>query len=137
MKRIMDKIKQISSFLDELEEIVPNSLERYTSDKTKKAACERYVEKIMESVTDLAFLIIKINKFKIPDDDIDAFNILLENKIIDGNLTSKLKDAKGMRNIISHQYGSIDDGIVFNSIKEELGKDVREFIGIIRKKYRG
>ena len=94
----------------------------------KKAACERYVEKIVEAVTDLAFLVIKEKKLRLPEDDIDAFNILLENKIIDKGLSSKLKNAKGMRNIISHQYGKIDDEIVFEAIKGELDRDIKEFI---------
>ena len=128
MKRINDKINEINQFLEELESLVPSSLEEYKSCIEKKAACERYVEKIVEAVIDLAFLIIKNKKLRIPEDDIDAFNILLENKIIDNDLASRLKNAKGMRNIISHQYGKIDDEIVFEAINEELNKDVRKFI---------
>ena len=56
---------------------------------------------------------------------------LLENKIIDGILAAKLKNAKGMRNILSHQYGSIDDELVFDSIKHELVKDVKDFLKVI------
>lgn len=133
MTRIEDKINEINQFLEELESLVPSSLEEYKSSIEKKAACERYVEKIVEAVTDLAFLVVKDKKLRIPEDDIDAFNILLENKIIDNDLASKLKNAKGMRNIISHQYGKVDDEIVFEAITEELDKDVREFIGCTEK----
>jgi len=128
MTRIDDKIDEIGRFLEELGSIMPSSLEEYKSSLEKKAACERYVEKIVEAVTDLAFLVIKEKKLRLPEDDIDAFNILLENKIIDNGLASKLKNAKGMRNIISHQYGKIDDEIVFEAIKGELDRDIKEFI---------
>lgn len=84
----------------------------------------------------MAFLIIKNKKFKIPEDDIDAFNILLENKIIDDSIATKLKNAKGMKNIISHQYGKINDEIVFESITEELEKDVKRFIASVIKIYK-
>lgn len=131
MSRINDKIKEISEFLEELKIIMPSSFEEYKSSIEKKAACERYVEKIIEAATDLAFLIIKNKKLKMPEDDIDAFNILLENKIIDSDLASKLKSAKGMRNIINHQYGKIDDEIVFDAITQELDRDVRKFMEII------
>jgi uncharacterized protein YutE (UPF0331/DUF86 family) len=133
MTRVTDKINEINGFLEELKTIMPSSLEEYKSSIEKKAACERYVEKIVEAVTDLAFLIIKTKKLRIPEDDIDAFNILLENNIIDSNLASKLKDAKGMRNIISHQYGNIDDEIVFESIGEELERDAREFVSVVQR----
>jgi len=133
MTRIADKIKDIHKYLEELESIIPSSFEEYKSSIQKKAACERYVEKIIEAVTDLAFLAIKSKKFKVPEDDIDAFNILLEGKVINSDLTTKLKNAKGMRNIISHQYGKVDDKVVFESVTEELDKDARDFILNIEK----
>ena len=131
MGRIADKTKEIGEFLEELKSIMPSNLEEYKSNIEKKAACERYAEKIVEAMTDLAFLVIKEKKLKVPEDDIDAFNILLENKIIDGDLAAKLKNAKGMRNIISHQYGKINDEIIFEAITEELEKDVRKFVEIV------
>ena len=134
MTRINDKINEVYKYLEQLGSIVPSSFEEYKSGIEKKAACERYVEKVVEAVTDLAFLVIKNKKFRIPEDDIDSFNILLENKIIDNDLAAKLKNAKGMRNIISHQYGKIDDEIVFDAIKEELYKDVRKFISLTENK---
>ena len=133
MSRIEDKISEINKFLEELESIIPSSFEEYRSSLEKKAACERYVEKIVEAATDLAFLIIKDRKLRIPQDDADAFNVLLDSRIIDKDLAAKLKNAKGMRNIISHQYGNIDDEIVFESIAKELGRDVGEFIGKAKK----
>jgi len=38
-----------------------------------------------------------------------------------------------MRNIISHEYGEIDNVLVFNSVNEELTGDVNEFLDCIRK----
>lgn len=128
MTRITDKINEINKFVEEMKSVAPSSFEEYKSSIEKKAACERYVEKIVEAVTDLAFLAIKNKKLRIPEDDIDAFSILLEGRIISSDLATKLKNAKGMRNIISHQYGKIDDEIVFEAITEELDKDVKTFI---------
>ncbi len=133
MEKISDKIREISRFLDELKEIIPSSFSDYRSNLEKKAACERYAEKIVEAVTDLAFLLIKDKKLKIPEDDIDAFNILLTSKIISKELAAKLKNAKGMRNIISHQYGGIDDKIVFDAITKEIYKDVNEFVRSVKR----
>ena len=46
-KRIKDKIKEIEEFFGELVDILPSSFDAYTSNIEKKAACERYVEKIV------------------------------------------------------------------------------------------
>lgn len=130
--RIIDKIDEIENYIEELAEIVPENYKNYKNLKTK-AACERYFEKIIEAVTDLAFLIISENRFKIPEDDKGAFDILMANGIISENLAEKLKDAKGMRNLLAHKYGTVDDEIVFDSITNELEKDVLEFIKEITK----
>jgi len=38
-----------------------------------------------------------------------------------------------MRNVISHQYGKVDDELVFEAITQELEKDIKEFIEGIEK----
>lgn len=131
--RIEDKIKEIEKYLGELIEIIPVNLNDYIDDFEAKAACERYVERIIEAVVDLAFLFIKETKLSIPESDLQAFDILSAEKRISKELAEKLKDAKSMRNIIAHEYGEVDDKIVFHAISEELKKDVEEFIESIKK----
>ena len=131
--RINDKIDEIKRYLDELISIVPEDFRKYASDYKTKAACERYFEKIIESAVDLAFLVIKENSFKIPEDDKAAFDVLATEKVIDISLAGRLKDAKGMRNIIAHQYGQVDDEVVFESITQEVVRDVKDFVSEIEK----
>jgi len=132
--RITDKIKEIEQYLSELAGIMPQTFEEYSSDNLVKAACERYFEKIVEAATDLAFLVIAKNKFKVPEDDIDAFRILSEKKIISEDLYKKLKGAKGMRNILAHQYGKVEDELVFEAVTERLENDVNLFLKEIASK---
>ena len=129
--RIRDKIEEIEIYLEEFESIIPETFEEYESDIVKKAACERYAEKIIEAIVDLAFLVIKEKSFRKPEDDKQTFDILYENKLINLELCNKLKNAKGMRNILAHEYGKIDDEIVFESITNELRKDAKEFLDFI------
>ncbi len=133
MDRISDKMEDVLVFLDELSEITPESLEDYAANKEKKAACERYFERIVEAITDIAFYVIKTKELRVPQDDSDAFEVLRENKALDDILAKKLKEAKGMRNIIAHEYGKIDDEIVFEAIKNELTSDAKNFIKKIKK----
>lgn len=133
MSRINDKIDEIESFLQELSEIIPSHFEQYQSEFQTRAACERYFEKIIEAVVDLAFFVIKERKFKIPEEDKQAFDILAQEKTISNNLAERLSDAKGMRNILAHEYGKVNDEIVFEAIKNELIDDAQEFIKQIKK----
>ena len=131
MSKIKDKINDVQLYLDELSKIAPNEFDDYKSNNVLKAACERDFEKIIEAITDIAFMIIVKRKLRMPKDDLEAFKILLEHKIIDEELCKKLKQAKGMRNILANQYGTIKDEIVFEAIKKEVDNDVKKFISIV------
>lgn len=126
--RITEKIDEIEKFLSEMQDIIPPDFQTYMADLKTKAACERYFEKIVESLVDLAYLIIKDKGLKMPEDDKETFDILATAEIIPAPLAIKLKEAKGMRNIISHQYGNVDDEIVFESITQELCKDAQDYL---------
>jgi uncharacterized protein YutE (UPF0331/DUF86 family) len=127
INRIKDKITEIGTFLTQLEEVImPRNYEEYSTNFKTKAASERYFEKIIEAVVDLCFLIIKDKNLTIPEDDKNAFDILQKHTIINENTTKKLKAAKGMRNILAHEYGKVDDELVFNAIHNELINDVNK-----------
>lgn len=133
-ERIKDKMKEIEEFMAFLSERIPQDLESYKKDLEKKAICERYVEKIIEAIVDLSFLTARLLDIELPAQtaDTEIFDILKNRNIISEALCKKLKEAKGMRNWLAHEYGRIDDEIVYNSISEELEKDVNEFIEKIR-----
>lgn len=132
-KRIEDKIKDIKAYLEQLSKIKPNTLKEYKKDFKTKAACERYFEKIAEAVVDLTTLAIKEKGLPAPEEDYEAFKILEKEKIIDFNLAKKLKDMKGMRNIIAHRYGDLDDELMYLAISKEIENDVKLFLKIINK----
>ena len=100
--RITDKINEIEKFVIELEENIPLSLENYVINYRLKAICERYFEKIIEAVVDLAFLVIKKKELSIPEEDKHAFDILFKSDIISNNLNLNLQNAKSMRNFLAH-----------------------------------
>ncbi len=131
MTEINDKICEIEKYLEKLLEIIPDNLEKYEKSFVKKLACERCAEIIINAVVDLAFLIIKEREFEKPDSELQAFDILKKRGVISETLSEKLQDAKRMRNILAHEYGEIDNKIVFNSLKEELTLDVEEFVNFV------
>ncbi len=131
--RLKLKIKELKKYLNFLVKNLPKKMEDYEKDDLIKAACERYFEKIVKLIIDVGFLIVKVNKTRIPLLDEPVFDVLAENKIISDKLSKKLSNARSMRNFIIHQYGGIDDKKVFISIKNELIPDVREFLREINK----
>jgi len=127
-ERINDKINEINKFLEQLQEVTPKEFEEYKDNFKTKCICERLFEKIVEGIVDIAFLIIKEKNLKIPEGDKEAFIILSNADIISQQLANNLGSAKGMRNIIAHEYGKIDDIQVFHAVSEEIQKDTEEFL---------
>lgn|SRR3989338_7389553 len=138
-ERISEKIKEIEEYLQNLFEISPDSLEEYKNNWKTRAICERLCEKIAEACVDLAFLIFKkeLDKDKnirVAKDDSEVFEIIRDKNIISPELCKKLIHLKGMRNIIAHEYGKVDDEIVFEIISNELERDASKFIRCIEEK---
>ena len=131
--RLAQKAQQIEEFVNDLISIKSASLEEYSKDKKTKAACERYLERIIESLVDLAHIKIRVMGLRTPEDDKETFDILASAGIITRELAVSLKEAKGMRNILAHQYGDIDDTIIFESIDGDIETDAMEFVSAVLK----
>ena len=62
----------------------------YKVDSFKKAASERYFERIIEGCVDLAAIFIRYKDFGIPEDDEKSFAVLSKHHIISEVLANKL-----------------------------------------------
>lgn len=132
MQRTLDKIKEIEEFLIEFEILRKHSYENYKKNIYVRSTCERYFEKTIQATADLAILFIKEKGLALPEEEKDSFKLLFEKRFIDSELKDKLKRAKGMRNLLAHDYGKIDDRIVFKAIKNDLIPDVNKFLRVIK-----
>ena len=82
---------------------------------------------------DITFLVITKRELAFPEEDKKAFDVLGAAKIISPDLAQKLKEAKGMRNILAHNYGKVNDNLVFEAVTERLNNDIRLFIESMKK----
>ena len=130
-ERIYEKIKEVHIFLEELEEIIPSTFDEYYNDLKSKAACERYFEKIIEGVVDFSFMIIKDKGLRIPEDEKQSFDILEKSGLISKVLSDRLQKAKGMRNILVHEYDFDEDYQKFYESTKEFTPAYREYIEVI------
>jgi uncharacterized protein YutE (UPF0331/DUF86 family) len=132
-KRIEEKIKELNVYLDEFQEIEIPDFEIYKKDFRIKGLCERYFEKIIESVLSISILIIRLKNLKEPENEDHVFYILFKEGIISETLGKRLKDAKDMRNIIIHNYIKAEDFIIYEAITNELIRDIDEFLKEVNK----
>lgn len=124
-KRILVKLDEMNRYMEELSEMLPTE-EEYYKNLTKRRACEKTIELAIESLIDVAALVVSSEKFGLPSDESNIIDLLVENKILGTDLGEKVKNIKGFRNIIVHKYGGLDDKLVYRFLTENI-TDFDEF----------
>lgn len=119
-KRILVKIDEMDSYLEELESIKPSSFEEYKNSIEKKRACERLLQIAIESVLDICNILISGLKLGLPSTEEEIFQKLESKKIISHRMAEILNEMKGFRNILVHKYGVVNDELVFENLSEKL-----------------
>ena len=115
-ERILIKIDRLDRYLHELEDIMPENFETYQKIE-KKRACERLLQVSIESVLDICAQIVIELRLGLPSEEDDIFEKLEQAKIISSATRETLKRMRGFRNILVHEYGHIDDRLVYDVLK--------------------
>lgn len=76
------------------------------------------LQRSCENVIDLANYIIKKYKLGIPKNSRHSFELLVESNIITSNIKDKMRSMVGFRNIVVHDYSSIDLDIIEHIIHD-------------------
>lgn len=118
-ERVLVKIDRLDRYLDELRDIMPEKYESYQKIE-KKRACERLLQVSIESVLDICAQIVIELRLGLPSEEDDIFEKLEQAKIISSATKETLKRMKGFRNILVHEYGRIDDRLVYDVLKNNI-----------------
>ena len=110
--RIELKLEEMMNYIYELQEMMPSDEEYYTN-LVRRRACEKTIEIAIDSLIDIASMIVASERFGLPIDEGNIIDLIAEHNVIDKELGEKIKDMKGFRNILVHRYGHVDDEIVY------------------------
>jgi uncharacterized protein YutE (UPF0331/DUF86 family) len=130
--RIRDKLDELQRYLEELEEDLPQTREEYTDSRTIRRACERTFQLASEELLDICNIIISEKRLPVPKDNRDSIRKLAEADIITEELSSKLQDVVGFRNLLVHRYAKVDDSRAYDYLRNET-TDLYEFIEAVEK----
>lgn len=118
-ERLLAKIDVLDRYLKELREILPASIEEYKKIE-KRRACERLLQVSIECVIDICGLIVIGLRLGLPAEEDDLFEKLQQAGIITSSRKESLKQMKGFRNILVHEYRHVDDMIVYEILQNNL-----------------
>lgn len=83
---------EIHNALDALTEPASKSLDEFASDRQQLAACKYFLIVCIEGCLDLANHLIAKNKYRIPQDYADTFQVLMEKGIVEKSLADRLME---------------------------------------------
>ncbi len=89
---------------------------------------ERYLHLAVEASLDLANHWIAEQGLRTPNANRDTFTVLEESGDLPSDLAERLRGWAGFRNILVHEYLTIDHGIAHRAIRGDIS-DLEEFAG--------
>jgi uncharacterized protein YutE (UPF0331/DUF86 family) len=119
-ERILAKVDELDNYLAELTQIIPKDFKEYQKVE-KKRSCERLLQLSIECVIDICKLFVLGLRLGLPWGEEDVFDKLERKNILSKKAVSILKEMRGFRNILVHEYATVDDVIVFRALKLKLG----------------
>ena len=134
-ERILAKLDELEGYLTELHAIAPENLKEYRRIE-KKRSCERLLQLCIECVIDMCRILVSGLRLGLPADENDLFEKLNKNGIVTPSVKRLLRQMRGFRNILLHEYASVDDELVFKYGKTRLGdfeKIRKQILDVLRR----
>ncbi|MEN2975303.1 MAG: DUF86 domain-containing protein [Candidatus Caldarchaeales archaeon] len=129
---IYEKISKLNRYLKYLNELRRSSLEEFREDFKISGSAERYLQVAIECVIDIGNEIISMLQLKRPERYRDIPYILSEAKIIPREFADTIASMIGFRNLLVHDYATIELDIVYEFLQTKL-QDFETFIKNISK----
>jgi uncharacterized protein YutE (UPF0331/DUF86 family) len=119
-ERILAKLDELDTHLAELRSIAPARFEEYLTVE-KRRACERLLQISVEAVIDTCALLVTGLRLGLPAEEDDLFERLTARGVVSRGMADTLRRMKGLRNLLVHEYGRVDDRLVFETVQARLG----------------
>ena len=114
------RLDALESYLDRLRSLGEAEESAYLENPGIHDLAARYLHLAVESAIDIANHWIADQGLRTPDSNRDTFTVLEEAGEIDAALAERMRGWAGFRNILVHDYISIDHRIAYAAIRDEL-----------------
>jgi uncharacterized protein YutE (UPF0331/DUF86 family) len=129
---ITAKLSKLNQYLKFLRELQKSTMEEFSGDFKISGAAERYLQVAIECIIDIGNEIISSLQLKRPERYRDIPYILSEAKIIPKTFAETVASMIGFRNLLVHDYASINLNLVYEFLQTKL-PDFESFIKNIAK----
>ena len=127
---VISKISHIENNLQRLKEKQKITLEELKKNSDLQDVILHNLQLSIQGCIDLASHIISDEGWMVPDTLAGLFDVLSKHKIIPEELNDRLKKMVGFRNIIIHEYGTIDLNKVHSILTQDM-QDIYSYLKLI------
>lgn len=128
--RVRALLGRLAERLARLKAYAELSTEGYLQNPEGVAASKYLLLTAIEDVLSVANHVIASEGWRSPVDHADAFTVLRDAEILDRPLAERLQAMARFRNLLVHEYATVDDGRVHGFIRKDL-EDMDRFAGAI------
>lgn len=119
-ERVLAKLDELEGYLRDLRTIQPSSFDQFRQVE-KRRACERLLQISVEATIDICHLLVSGLRLGLPAEEDDLFTKLEQAGILSPGTAETLRQMKGFRNILVHEYARVDERIVYEMATTRLG----------------
>src|SRR2546422_4886663 len=118
-ERLLAKLDELDGYVAELRSIAPPSLEEYKAVE-KRRACERLLQLMVQAAIDACGLVVTGLRLGLPGQEDDLFEKLAQRGVISPGTAALLRQMRGLRKLLGHEYGRINDEVLFDAVHRRL-----------------
>jgi len=123
---ILRKVASLAEYQKQIGEYSTITVDQYRSDWKIQRIVERTLQMMIELCADIANHVISDNGLRTPETYADTFRVLAENNILTPEQLAVMEKMAKFRNIVVHQYETVDAEIVILVLRRHL-HDFRQF----------
>lgn len=117
---ILRKLSGLETYLKQIREFAGMTIQVYNADWRTQRIVERTLQMMIETCADIANHIVSDRGMRAPTGYADTFRVLMENAVINPDLSTIMEKMAKFRNVVVHQYEGVDAEIVIAILTKHL-----------------
>lgn len=118
---LLKKLEYLRRTLEELAPYRNLPQEKFLGSLTHRRIVERLLQLAIESVIDCSRLIVVLEDWRGIRDEREAWLVMGERGVLPEGLAERLREAKGFRNILVHEYIDLNPQLVYENLQQGYG----------------
>ena len=127
---VLKRLDHLEKKLNYLQDVEQFNKEEFSNNQDIYFRYERALHLAIEAVIDLGNHLIADQNLRTPESNRDIFKVLYENELINKQLYTNLEKMAGFRNILVHDYLTLDRELEYEIIQNSIA-DLRKYMEII------